>query len=114
MSEEGLSVYDPCECLTASEMVARGIKKVVFTIESMTRKEIVGENGRKKDGWRVVFKEKRKSGKPIMVDWACKANMDALATIFGTDNTAKYGGKKVALYTQQTSRGPGIRFAKAE
>lgn len=101
-----VSIFDGVPRIMAEQI---GDKRVRVTIKKVDPVVIVGENGRKAQGFEVYFEETPKS-----VAFACKACRKQLFVIFGTEDYTKYAGGKVTLFTQQTSRGLGIRFAKAE
>jgi hypothetical protein len=105
MSNKTVSIFDGIPRILAEQI---GERKVSLTIKRVEPVEIVGENGRKAQGFEFYFDETPKS-----VAFACKACRLQLFRIFGTEDCAKYVGGKVAIYTAQTPRGPGIRFAKA-
>ncbi len=107
MSEtKQVSIFDGIPRIMAEQLAD---KKVKLTIKSVDPVEIVGENGRKAQGFEVHFAETPKS-----VAFACKTCRKQLLGIFGTEDYTKYAGGKVVIYAAPTSRGPGIRFAKAE
>lgn len=107
MSEQKqVSIFDGVPRILAEQLEG---KRVKLTIKKVEPVEIVGENGRKAQGFEVYFAETAKT-----VAFACKTCRKQLLGIFGTEDYTKYAGGKVALYTAPTSRGPGIRFAKAE
>ena len=111
MSEEqpsprSVSIFDGVPRIMAEQI---GDKKVKLTIKRVEPVEIVGESGRKAQGFEVYFE-----GTPKTVAFACKTCRKQLLQIFGTEDYTKYSGGKVVLYTAPTSRGQGIRFAKAE
>lgn len=101
-----VSIFDGIPRIMAEQI---GDKRVKLTIKKVDPVEIVGENGRKAQGFEVYFEETPKS-----VAFACKTCRKQLFVIFGTEDYTKYAGKKVTIYTAQTNRGPGIRFAKAD
>ena len=101
-----VSIFDGIPRIMAEQI---GEKKIKLTIKKIDPVEIVGESGRKAQGFEVFFEETPKS-----VAFACKACRKQLFVIFGTEDYLKYVGGKVVIYTAQTSRGPGIRFAKAD
>ena len=106
MSEKAPSVYDGLPCLMAEQL---GQRKVRLTITGFKPCEIVGENGRKAQGFEIEFKET-----PKLVRFACKTSRKQLNGIFGTEDYRQYIGKAVVLYAAQTGRGLGIRFAAVE
>ena len=104
--QKAASIFDGLPCLMAEQL---GDKKVKLTITRFEPCEIVGENGRKAQGFEIAFKET-----PKLVRFACKTSRKQLNGIFGTEDYTQYIGKRVALYAAQTGRGPGIRFAAIE
>lgn len=104
--QKTVSIYDGLPCIMAEQL---GDKKVKLTITGFKPCEIVGDSGRKAQGFEVAFKET-----PKLVRFACKACRRQLNQIFGTENYADYVGKRVTIYAAQTNRGPGIRFAACE
>ena len=101
-----VSIFDGIPRIVAEQI---GDKRVRVTIKKVDPVEIVGESGRKAQGFEVAFEETHKT-----VAFACKACRKQLMEIFGTEDYTKYAGGKVTLFTQQTNRGLGIRFARGE
>ena len=101
-----VSIFDGIPRIVAEQI---GDKRVRVTIQKVEPVEITGENGRKAQGFEVFFDETKKT-----VAFACKSCRKQLMEIFGTEDYTKYAGGKVTLFTQQTNRGLGIRFARSE
>lgn len=105
-TKKAASIYDGLRCLIAEQL---GDRKVKLTIKSFEPCEIVGDGGRKAQGFEIGFKET-----PKYVQFACKTSRKQLNQIFGSEDYTTYIGKRVTLYAAQTGRGLGIRFASAE
>jgi hypothetical protein len=109
MAKPGKSIFDGMEYLYAEQLKG---KRVSLTIKSVEAKEIVGDQGRKKEGFVFCFEE---TPKKFAVTGATVRRQLALAC--GTEDPDEFVGKKITLYPIESSRsisGQAIRVAIPE
>ena len=109
MSELKKSIFDGMEYLYAEQLKG---KRVTLTIKSVESKEIIGDGGRKNNGFVFAFKE---TPKKLVVTGATVRRQLAMAC--GSENPDEYVGKQITIYPQPSSRsisGQAIRVAIPE
>jgi len=109
MSTPTKSIFDGMEFLYAEQLKG---KRVTLTIAGVEQKEIIGDGGRKSEGYAVLFKETKKK---LIVAGATVRRQLALAC--QSENPDEYAGKQVVLYPVKSTRsisGQAIRIALPE
>ena len=109
MSKPEKSIFDGMEYLYAEQLKGR---RVNLTIKGVESREIIGDGGRKSQGWVLSFEE---TPKKLVVTGATVRRQLAMAC--GDENPDTYAGKKITLYPVTSTRsisGQAIRVAIPE
>lgn len=108
MSEKK-SIFDGMEYIYPEQLKG---KRVTLTIKGVANQEVIGDGGRKSQGFAVSFVE---TPKKLVITGATIRRQLALAT--GTEEPSEMAGKKVILYPVPSTRsisGQAIRVAIPE
>jgi len=103
------SVFDGSEYLYAEMLKGKRCK---MKIKTVTPKEIVGDGGRKANGWEVTFEQTEK--RFAFTGMTCRRQ---IAMACGTDDPNAMGGKEITLYPVKSTKsisGQAIRIAVPE
>ena len=103
------SIFDGLDYLYAEMLKG---KRVTMTVKNVTQMEIIGDGGRKAQGYEVAFEET-----PKKFAFAGATVRRQLAMACGTDDPEKMSGKKITLYPVKSARsvsGQAIRIAIPE
>ena len=103
------SIFDGMDYLYAEQLKG---KRVTLTIKAVTAQEIIGDGGRKSNGFALAFAE---TPKKLVIAGATVRRQLAMAC--ESENPDEYAGKKITLYPVQSARsisGQAIRIAIPE
>lgn len=103
------SIYDGAAYLYAEQLKG---KRFTFTIKGAVSENIVGDGGRKSQGWILSFNE---ISKKLVISGMTIRRQLAMAT--GTDDPDAMAGKQITLYPIKSAKsisGEAIRIAIPE
>lgn len=108
-TEAKKSIFDGMEYLYAEQLKG---KRVALTIKGVESREVIGDGGRKSQGFVLSFAE---TPKKLVVTGATVRRQIAMAC--GTDAPDAFAGKRITLYPVASTRsvsGQAIRVAVPE